>query len=114
MEANSIISPGKRPIAAVFAFVSFIYLLPSGIIMHFSSQNRDAFMHHFTMSIHWMASVIFCISIVVHLILNWKALKSYMISKVKSFSSLRKEFIIAILLSSLLIFLFSSHAFHVN
>ena len=68
----------KRPIASMFALVSFGYLAPSGILMHFGIKNGNDLTSHLTMAVHWIASIIFFISVVTHIVLNWKPIKKYM------------------------------------
>jgi hypothetical protein len=63
-------SSNRRPIASMFALVSFVYLAPSGILMHFGIKEGNDLASHITMAIHWIASIIFLISVITHLGLN--------------------------------------------
>lgn len=92
----------KRPITSTFAFISFIYLVPSGILVHFVDHGLKQ-LDHIAGPIHWTSAMIFLVSAVIHLILNWKSMKRYMFSELKNLLVFRKEFLIVLSVVTLLV-----------
>lgn len=84
-------SPKKRPITSIFLLISFIYLVPSGILV-FIAEEGSAQFKHIAGASHWVASIIFLVSTIVHVILNWRAMKRYMVTEASNVSILKKEF----------------------
>lgn len=81
----------KRPITSLFVFISFIYLIPTGILVFIADPESNQF-SHIAGATHWTAAGIFVVSAVIHIILNWKAMKLYMIKKASSELNFKKEF----------------------
>jgi hypothetical protein len=104
----------KRALSSLFMFFSFILLVPSGIAMHIAAQLSAEKLHHVTMAAHGAAALIFLASAVIHLILNWKAIARYMLSKAKASLPLKKEAVIAACLTILIVLLVGSHPFHLG
>jgi heme/copper-type cytochrome/quinol oxidase subunit 2 len=104
----------RRALTSLFMFFSFLWLVPSGIVMHFAAQASVELIRHIVMSVHNTASVIFLTSVVVHLIFNWKAMSRYMASKGNEYLPLRTELIIAAVAVTVLILLVGSHGFLVR
>lgn len=102
----------RRPITSIFAFISFIYVVPTGIMVHFGENGLEQF-HHMAGASHWMSSMIFLVSAIIHIILNWKAMKRYMFTEIENLSGFKKEFIIVFLAVTLLIVLVGTHEFYV-
>ena len=107
-------SSNKRPIASMFALVSFGYLAPSGILMHFGIKDGNELSSHITMAIHWIASIIFLISVVTHLVLNWKLIKRYMFKESSFLSGFKREFVIALIVTTILVLIIGSHPLHIQ
>jgi len=82
----------RRPITSIFLFISFIYLVPSGILV-FITEEGSAQFKHIAGASHWTASSIFLLSAIVHVLLNWKAMKRYMVTEISTVPVLKKEFI---------------------
>ena len=101
----------KRPITSISVFISFIYLVPSGILIHIAEHGSRQ-VHHFAAASHWAASVIFLVAASIHIVLNWKAMKRYMFAEIADLSKPRKEFVIVFLAVTLLIVLFGAHEFY--
>jgi hypothetical protein len=99
----------KRALTSLFMFFSFAWLVPSGIIMHFAAQSTVEPLHHIVMSMHNTASLIFLVSVVVHLTLNWKPMSHYMISKINEYLPFKTELMIAALVVTVLILLVGLH-----
>ena len=102
-------SSKKRPIASMFALVSFVYLAPSGVLMHFGIKEGNELLGHITMAIHWMASIIFLLSVVTHLGLNWKSIERYIFKESKYLSGFKKEFVHSLIVTTLLVLIIGSH-----
>ena len=102
----------KRPITSTFAFISFIYLVPSGILVHFVEHGLEQ-LDHIAGPIHWTSAMIFLISAIIHIILNWKSMKRYMFTELKSLLLFRKEFLIAFSVVTILIALAGTHGIYV-
>jgi hypothetical protein len=105
----------KRALTSMFMFFSFILLPLSGIPLHFSRTSADVgIIEHFLMSVHNMSALIFLITVVIHLSLNWNALIKYIATKTSEYFRFRKEMIVALVTVALIVGLFSSHAFHTH
>jgi len=94
----------KRPITSIFAFISFFYVVPTGILTHFGEHGLEQF-HHMIGATHWTSSMIFLVSAIIHIILNWKAMKRYMFTEIEIISGFKKEFVIVFMAVTLLIIL---------
>lgn len=95
-------------------FFSGLWLVPTGIALHFATQASVEPIRHVVMSMHNTASVIFVTSVVAHLTLNWKPMSRYMVSKIGEYRSFRLELIIAAIVVTVLVLLIGSHALHVR
>ena len=100
----------KRPITSIFAFISFIYVVPSGILVHFGEHGLEQF-HHSASAIHWTSTMIFLVSAIIHIMLNWKAMKRYMFTEIENLSGFKKEFVIVFSAVTLLIILAATHEY---
>ena len=104
----------KRALTSLFMFFSLVWLVPTGITMHFAAQSSVALFQHIVMSMHNTASVVFVTSVVVHLTLNWKSMSRYMASKLNEYLPFRTELIIAAIAVTVLILLVGSHPLHLR
>ena len=88
-------------------------ILPvSGIMNHqlqFSPMTSD---RHFWMSVHNMTGIIFVIFLLVHMVLNRRALWMYISTKRDNF--INKELFAATALVAVPVILFALHAYHVR
>jgi len=94
----------KRPITSIFAFISFMYVVPTGILTHFGEHGLDRF-RHMIGATHWTSSLIFLVSAITHIVLNWKSMKRYMFAEIEILSGFKKEFLIVFMAVTLLIIL---------
>jgi hypothetical protein len=104
----------RRALTSLFMFFAGLWLVPTGIVMHFAVQASVEPLRHIVMAMHNTASAIFVIAVVVHLVFNWKPMSHYMVSKLNEYLPLRTELIIAAITVSALILLVASHALHVR
>lgn len=104
----------KRAIVSLTMLFSFIWLPPSGIILHLTDSAEMSQLRHAAMAVHNFASIIFLIGAIIHIVYNLKPIKQYIVNKVHMFPSLKREAIIAFIITTVLILLFASHAFHVH
>ncbi len=93
----------KRPITSLFVFISFIYLVPTGILVFIAEPESKQF-SHIAGATHWTAAGIFLTSGIIHIILNWKVMKLYMITGVSNELTFKRQFTFVVLfVTSLLI-----------
>ena len=104
----------KRALTSLFMFFSGLWLVPTGITMHFVSQSQNELLNHIVMSMHNSASIIFVASVIVHLSLNWKAMSKYIAAKISENAPYKTELIIAAVTVTLLILLIGSHPLHLG
>ena len=58
---NKTKNKSKRPITSIFAFISFMYVVPTGILTHFGEHGLEQFQHMIGAT-HWTSSLIFLVS----------------------------------------------------
>lgn len=104
------ISP--RALASVALFCAGVWLVPSGIALHFASYEGDTRWSHLFMSVHNAASLFFLIAAIVHVILNWKVLTHYIRARVGEYLRFKRELWIAVLVVSGLVLFAASHALY--
>ena len=101
-----------RALASMALFCAGVWLVPSGIALHFASHDGSTVWSHLFMIMHNTASLLFLIVAVVHVIMNWKVLTHYMNAKVGEYRQFKKELLIAVLGISGFVLLVASHALH--
>ncbi len=105
----------RRALTSLFMLFSFLLLPLSGVPLHFSrTEAEPGVSEHFLMSVHNSSALIFLIAAVIHLTFNWNAITKYVATKTTEYFRLRKELILALVIITLLVGLFSSHALHVR
>ncbi|HLZ19813.1 MAG TPA: hypothetical protein VKO67_09380 [Smithellaceae bacterium] len=100
-----------RALASVALFCAGVWLVPSGIALHFASHEGAAGWSHLFMILHNTASLIFLIAAVVHVVMNWKVLTHYVNAKVGEYMRFKRELLIAVLGVTGLVLLAAFHAF---
>jgi hypothetical protein len=105
---------GKRAFIALLMFFSGLWLPLSGIPMHFLNIAPVEPFRHIVMAIHNTASIIFLVSVTIHMIFNWKSLSRYMVSKTNEHLAFRKELVLAAVIVTALILLIGTHPFHIR
>jgi len=91
-------------------FCAGVWLVPSGIALHFASHDDAIRWSHLFMTIHNTASLLFLIAAVVHVMMNWKTLIHYINAKVGAYRRFKAELFIAILGVSAFVMLVAFHA----
>ena len=99
-----------RALASLALFCAGVWLVPSGIALHFAVHEGDTRWSHLFMSMHNAASLLFLAAATVHLILNWKMLTRYMSGKVGEYLQFKRELLIAVLGVSGFVLFAASHA----
>lgn len=103
-----------RKLVSVINALSFFFMVISGIVLFFAPQGRIAYwiewkFFYFTkddwINIHTASWFLFLIASLFHIYFNFKPLKNYVISKLKSITFISKETILAFII--LFIFLFT-------
>lgn len=104
----------RRALTSLFMFFAGLWLVPTGITMHFVAQSPVGLIQHIVMSMHNTASVIFVASVVVHLTLNWKPMSRYITTKINEYSPFKAELMVAAITVTVLILLIGSHPLHLR
>lgn len=102
-----------RALASIALFCAGVWLVPSGIALHFASHEGATMWSHLFMTMHNTASLLFLIAAVVHVIMNWKVLTHYVNAKIGEYMRFKRELLIAVLGISVFVLLVSSHALHI-
>lgn len=102
----------SRSFIAIAMFLSGLILPVSGIMNHTLQFDNLTQERHFWMSIHNMAGLIFAITTICHITLNWKTLMNYL-NKAKTFL-FNKEAVTAFLFVIILVGLAALHTFHLD
>jgi hypothetical protein len=102
-----------RALASTTLFCAGVWLVPSGIALHFALHEGATRWGHLFMTMHNTASLLFLIAAVVHVILNWKVLTHYVNARVGEYMRFKRELLIAVLGVSGFVLLMASHALHI-
>ena len=98
-----------RALASLALFCAGVWLVPSGIALHFASHDGDTLWSHLFMSMHNSAAVLFLAAAIVHVILNWKTLTHYVSARIGEYARFKRELLIAALGVSGFVLLVASH-----
>jgi hypothetical protein len=101
-----------RVLASMALFCAGLWLVPSGIALHFASHEGADRWSHLFMNIHNTASLLFLIAAIVHVILNWTVLTHYVNARIGNYMRFKRELLIAVLGVSVLLLLVASHALY--
>ena len=113
MNENVVQKPfNKRAFISTAMFISGLFLPVSGLMNHALQFEELTLARHFWMSVHDISGILFIIFSVLHISFNWKALVNY-VKKVKDIY-ISKEALTAIIVTLIIVGLFSSHVFHIN
>ena len=99
-----------RVLASVALFCTGLWLVPSGIALHFASHDGATKCSHLFMTIHNTASFLFLIAAVVHVIINRKVLIHYVNARIGEYTRFKRELLIAVLGVSAFVMLVAFHA----
>lgn len=102
-----------RALASVALFCAVVWLVPSGIALHFASHDGVTGWSHLFMTIHNTASALFIIAAIAHVIMNWKVLTHYVNAKVGEYMRFKRELLIAVLGVSAFVMLVAFHALRI-
>lgn len=102
-----------RALASMALFCAGVWLVPSGIALHFASHEGATRWSDLFMTMHNAASLIFLIAAVVHGILNGKVLTHYVKARVGEYMRFKRELLIAVLGVSGFVLLVASHSHHI-
>ncbi len=102
-----------RALASLALFCAGVWLVPSGIALHFASHSGASMWSHLFMSMHNAASSIFIAAAVVHVSLNWKAMTHYVRARLGEYLRFKRELLIAVLGVSGFVVLVASHALYI-
>jgi len=101
-----------RALVSLLLFSSGVWLIPSGIVLHFASHEGATRWSHQFMSMHIAAALLFVAAAVAHLILNWKAFSRYINARGVAYPQFKRELLIAVIGGAGFVLFAVSHAFH--
>ncbi len=111
-------TPSRTPAFNTRAFISlslifsFVWLPPSGVLLHLTAQEGMTTLRHAVMSVHNFASLAFLCAALAHVALNAKSIGNALINKTRALPTLKKEALVAFAVTTLFVFLLASHALH--
>ena len=103
--SSSVKKNNGRGLASMIMLVTFIMLIPSGIMMHIYDIPGNSSAKHFAMGMHNVCALIFVVSGVFHLKYNFRVIIKYI-------SEYRRELVITSYLTLIILILSVLHAFH--
>ena len=86
-----------RALVAILMVGSFACLPPTGLALHLT-DGASFQVRHLPMTIHNLAAIIFLISVILHLMFNWKLMVKYILTTVKPIGGISREFVFAALI----------------
>ena len=104
----------RRSFIVLLMFFSGVFLPPSGIVLHLAASAPLQPTRHLLMTIHNTAAIIFLISVSTHLVMSWKAILRYLVSKTAEYLKFRKEALVAAIAVVAIVGLAASHVLHVG
>lgn len=102
-----------RALTSMVLLCSGVWLVPSGIALHFASHEYATRWSHIFMTMHNTASLLFLIAAVVHVMMNRKVLSNYVNARMGEYMRFKRELLIAVLGVSALVLFAASHALHI-
>ena len=113
MEALQRKSFNRRKFVSVSLFLTLIVLVITGVLIQVFENFEEGLAIHFFTALHVLTGLGFAIFAVLHTIMNWKALKSYI--RAKGAGIISREalwaFFVGVLIMLTLFFAFHSHSF---
>jgi hypothetical protein len=103
-----------RVLLALTMLGSFIFLPSFGLALHLSTNAPFQPTQHLLMTFHNLAGIIFMISLILHLVLNWRPLWNYLKMAVGKVGMYRKEMVVATLLLAIPLGLGILHVFELG
>lgn len=91
---------------------SGVWMVPSGMALHFALYEGTAKWRHLLMSMHIAAALFFVAAVGAHLILNRKVFSRYIKARVAGYPQFKRELMIAVLGVSGFVLLVASHTLH--
>lgn len=93
METTNKKAFSRRKFVSVGLFLSLAILVITGVLIQIYEHFEEGFAIHFFVGVHVLTGIFFLVISILHIIINWRALKSYIKTKDVSIS---KETIVAI------------------
>ena len=103
-----------RALLSLVMFGSFIFLPSFGLALHLFANVPFQPTRHLLMTLHNLAGIIFLISLILHLWLNWRPLWNYLKLAIGKVGMYRKELIVAVLLLAIPLGLGVLHVFELG
>jgi len=104
----------KRALVSFILIVAFIFLLSSGLPLHFAAFSNNWINYHALMTIHNTSALIFLVAVLIHVFLNIRLIKNYFLQKKGAAFKARKELTIAVVMVLAMVALTTSHVFHIH
>ncbi|NDV56712.1 DUF4405 domain-containing protein [Bacteroides sp. 519] len=102
METTNKKAFNRRKFVSVGLFLSLAILVMTGVLIQIYEHLEEGFAIHFFVGVHVLTGIFFLVISILHIIMNWRALKSYIKTKDVSIS---KETIAAIVAVIIIIFI---------
>ncbi len=102
----------KRALVSFLLLIALIFLIFSGLPLHFAAFSRNFTKHHALMTIHNTSALIFFIVALIHIFFNIRSIKGYLIQKVAASMKARRELFIAAIIVLGIVAFTTSHVFH--
>jgi len=104
----------KRALVSFLLLIALAFLISSGLPLHFAAFSHNWLNYHALMTIHNTSALIFFIAALVHVSLNIRSIKGYLVQKVGASLKAWRELAIAAVLVLGMVILTTSHVFHVH
>ena len=97
-----------RRVTALTAFLTFSVMLISSFVLYIAPQGRIAYWANWTLgeldkeqwgAIHINTGIVFLLSLLFHIYINWRAIKTYLKTRDKKLKFFTKEFNLALLIT---------------
>ncbi len=105
-------SINARALVSLLLCSSGVWMVPSGIGLHFALHEGAARWSHLLMSMHIAAALVFIAAVGTHLILNRKVFSRYIKASVAGYPQFKRELLIAVTGVSGFVLFVASHMLH--
>jgi hypothetical protein len=102
----------KRALISFLLLIALAFLISSGLPLHFAAFSRNWTNYHVLMTIHNTSALIFFVAALIHVFLNMRLIKSYLVQKVSASLNARRELAIAVVVVLGMVVITTLHVFH--
>ncbi len=102
----------KRALVSFLMLTALAFLISSGLPLHFAAFSLSWTNYHALMTIHNTSALIFFVAALIHVSLNMRLIKNYLVQKVDASLKARRELAIAVVIVLSMVVFTTSHVFH--